>query len=90
MLRCNGEVLKIAMQAPQVSRETRQPNSACWPLGLETLAAPMLRAGYTLPTGGAALNASMDPADVLFRYIDGGWTDGANAAFTLARMQARP
>ncbi len=73
--------------APTNDPPFRVGGSACWPLGLEPLAAPMLRAGYALPTGPAALNATLGPANVLYRFMDGSWTDNTNAAFILARMQ---
>jgi hypothetical protein len=66
------------------------PVDGCWPLGLETLGAPALADGYTLPTGAAALNATTDAAadDILFRWLDGAYGDNTNAAMTLSRMQA--
>lgn len=66
----------------------KHPLSNCWPLGFETLGAPMLVAGYALPTGDAMLTYSTDATNVLYRYMDGALADNSNAAMTLGRMQA--
>ena len=64
------------------------PVDSCWPLGLESLATPMLVEGYTLPTGQDAINGTVSAEDMTYRLLDGGYIDNTNAAFTLARMQA--
>lgn len=59
----------------------------CMPLGLETLATPMLVNGTTLPTDTDVLFLGTDE-EIMFRSLDGAYTDNSNAAMTLARMQA--
>jgi hypothetical protein len=66
----------------------KHPLDNCWPLGFETLGSPMLVEGYTLPTGEAALTATTDASNILYRYMDGALADNTNAAMTLGRMQA--
>ena len=60
----------------------------CLPLGLETAAGPVLAPGFALPKGQASRDYTVAASDLAFRYLDGGFTDNTNAAFTLARMQA--
>ena len=48
---------------------------------------PSSQNAYVLPTGDAALNATVDAKDMKFRFLDGGYVDNTNAAMTLARMQ---
>ena len=61
---------------------------SCWPLGLETLAASMFVNGFTLPQGQDAVNYSYaEPSSMVYRYLDGAYTDNTNAAMTLSQMQ---
>ena len=61
----------------------------CNPAGLETLAAPILKPGYTFPVNSTeAKNATLKVEDVLYRQLDGAYTDNTNAAMMLAQMQA--